>query len=118
MLFLPLKPSMVSIALKIELAIFEVTDIKLDLAVQPPATHLLTHHSAGTLSPVSHKHHSVLPWGLCTAFHVPERPPTLCWPNHIHPVCHSPKVTLRGFSDLEFSAHSAQSFPLNAHCYL
>lgn len=64
MLFLPLKPSMVSIALKIELAIFEVTDIKLDLAVQPPATHLLTHHSAGTLSPVSHKHHSVLPWGL------------------------------------------------------
>lgn len=95
MLFPPLKPSMVSIALKIKLKIFEVTDIKLDLAVQPLTTHLLTHHTVGTLTfPQFLKSTTLLcleAFVLLSMLH--KDAPTLPLASPTHPACLSPKVT-------------------------
>lgn len=70
-----LKPSIVSIALRIKLKIFEVTNIKLDSAVQPLTTCSLTHHTLGTLTFLQFlKSTTVFCFGvLVPAFHLPGR---------------------------------------------
>lgn len=108
MLFSPLKLSMVSTALGKTLKIFEVTDIKLDSAAQPFTT-LLSHHILGTLTFLQFFKSTTLScFGgssyLLSLFQ--EDFPTL----PVAKSCSSSLLQFRSFSDLEFSAHSAQSF--------